>query len=99
VYQFLDIIILYPKIYLDYFWCIKYQYIYIYIKKIGKEKGKRKRKRKEISSASWVGGDFGLAERGRARPRGQAAHLARQRGNGVGTAPWARAHVPRGGGG
>jgi hypothetical protein len=51
----LDIIILCPIIYLDYFWCIKYQYIYIYIK-IGKEKGKRK-KRKGISSASWAGGN------------------------------------------
>jgi hypothetical protein len=58
----LDIIILCLIIYLDYFWCIKYQYIYIYIK-IGKGKGKgnrkrkRKRKRKGISSASLAGGD------------------------------------------
>jgi hypothetical protein len=93
VCQFLDIIILCPKIYLDYFWCIKYQYIYIYIKK-GKEKGKRKRK--EISLASWARGDFGPAERGHARPCGRAAHLACQQGNGVGTV---RAHVPEGGGG
>jgi hypothetical protein len=53
VCQLLDIIILCPKIYLDYFWCIKYQYINIYIK-IGNEKGKRKGK--EVSSASWAGG-------------------------------------------
>jgi hypothetical protein len=90
----LDIIILCPKIYLDYFWCIKYQYIYIYIK-IGKEKGKRKRK--DISSASWAGGDSAQPSAG---ARGQAAHLARQRGgDGAGTALWARAHVPEGGGG
>jgi hypothetical protein len=92
----LDIIILCPIIYLDYFLCIKYQYIYIHIN-IGKEKGKRKRK--GISSASWTGGIFGPAERGRARPRGQAAHLARQRWNGAGTASWAWAHVLEGGGG
>jgi hypothetical protein len=92
VCQFLDIIILCPIIYLDYFWCIKYQYIYIYIK-IGKEKGKRKRK--GISSASWAGGKFSPVERGRARSRGQAAHLARQRGErrgdgAVGVGPRAR---------
>jgi hypothetical protein len=34
-------------------------YIHIYINRKGK------RKRKDISSASWAGGDFGLAERGR----------------------------------
>jgi hypothetical protein len=44
VCQLLDIIILCPKIYLDYFWCIKYQHIYIYIK-IGREKEKEKEKR------------------------------------------------------
>jgi hypothetical protein len=90
VCQFLDIIILCPKIYLDYFLCIKYQYIYIYIK-IEKEKGKRK----DISSASWAGGvDFGPAERD---------HMGRRPtwpvsggGGGTGTA-WA--HVPEGGGG
>jgi hypothetical protein len=39
--------------------------------------------------ANWAGGDFGPAS---ARPRGQAAHSARQRGkpfrDGAGTAPW-----------
>jgi hypothetical protein len=40
----LDIIILCPIIYLDYFWCIKYQYMHKYMK-IGKRNGKRKRKR------------------------------------------------------
>jgi hypothetical protein len=46
VCHLLDIIILCPIIYLDHFWCIKYQYIYIYIyinrkrkRKKGKEKG------------------------------------------------------------
>jgi hypothetical protein len=83
VCQLLDIIILCPKIYLDYFWCIKYQHIYIYIK-IGREKEKEKEKR--IPQLAEWGGDFGPAERGRARPHRQAAHLARQRGNGAGTA-------------
>jgi hypothetical protein len=53
-----------------------------------------KGKKKRVSSSGWAGGEFGPAERGRARPRGQEAHLARQRGNGAGTVPWARAHVP-----
>jgi hypothetical protein len=43
VCQLLDIIILYPKIYLDYFWCIKYQYKYIYINRKRKMKKKKKR--------------------------------------------------------
>jgi hypothetical protein len=33
-----------PIIYLDYFWCIKYQYMHKYMK-IGKRNGKRKKKR------------------------------------------------------
>jgi hypothetical protein len=53
----------------------------------------KKEKEKEFQ-ANWVGGDFGPAS---ARPRGQAAHSARQRRNGAGMAPWARAHVPEGG--
>jgi hypothetical protein len=61
------------------------------------EKGKKKR----VSSAGWARGKFGPAERGRMRTRGQAAHLASQRGNSAGTVSWARAHVParRGGDG
>jgi hypothetical protein len=39
VCQVLNIIILCPIIYLDYFWCIKYQYMHLYMK-IGKRKGK-----------------------------------------------------------
>jgi hypothetical protein len=62
----LDIIILCPIIYLDYFWCIKDQYIHIYIK-IEKEKGKRKRK--GISSASWTGGIRPSRARARAAAR------------------------------
>jgi hypothetical protein len=42
--MFLNIIILCPIIYLDYVWCIKYQYIHKYMK-IGKRNGKRKKKR------------------------------------------------------
>jgi hypothetical protein len=37
------LLFLYPIIYLNYFWCIKYQYINIYMK-MGKRNGKRKRK-------------------------------------------------------
>jgi hypothetical protein len=48
----LDIIILCPIIYLDYFWCIKYQYMHKYVK-IGKRNGKRKKKR--VFSARWAG--------------------------------------------
>jgi hypothetical protein len=59
------------------------------------KKGK-KGKRKGISSASWDGGGIRPS---RARARGEAAHLACQRGNGAGTVPWAWAHVPEGGGG
>jgi hypothetical protein len=65
----LDIIILCLIIYLDYFWCIKYQYIYIYIK-IGKEKGKRKKEKGFPQLARpGGGGEFGPAERGRAGRR------------------------------
>jgi hypothetical protein len=67
--------------------------IYIHIYK------KMKGKRKEISSASWAGGDFGLAERGRARPRGQVAHLARERGNDAGPRARGRGRLMALGGG
>jgi hypothetical protein len=87
--KFLNIIILCPIIYLDYFWCIKYQYMHMYMK-IGKRNGKGKRK--GISMLTRPGGDFGPA---RGRARGRRPSLARQRG----TAPWVQAHVPEGGGG
>jgi hypothetical protein len=88
VCQLLDIIILCPKIYLDYFWCIKYQYINIYIK-IGNEKGKRKGK--EVSSASWAGGISAQPSAGtRSRVGRRPTSLA-----GGGTM---RAHVLEGGG-
>jgi hypothetical protein len=64
--QLLDIIILCPIIYLDYFWCIKYQYIYIYIK-IGKEKGKRKGKGFPQLVGRGVGGGGIRPSRARAR--------------------------------
>jgi hypothetical protein len=94
VCQFLDIIILCPKIYLDYFWCIKYQYIYVY-KKIGKKEKKEKR----FPQLAGLGGGGNSAQpsasaHGRV---GRRPHLARQQGNGAGTTPWARAHVPEGG--
>jgi hypothetical protein len=80
VCQFLDIIILCPKIYLDYFWCIKYQYIYIYIK-IGKEK--EKRKRKGFSLLAGPGGDFGPAGRGRAASWPNGPRRPTRRGDGA----------------
>jgi hypothetical protein len=54
-------------IYLNYFWCIKYQHISIY-EKMGKRNGKRKRKR--ISFPCGPGGDF--------RPTWARARLAAQ---------------------
>jgi hypothetical protein len=45
-----------PIIYLDYFWCIKYQHINIYMK-MGKRNGKRKRER--IFQLAGSGGNFG----------------------------------------
>jgi hypothetical protein len=44
-----------PIIYLNYFWCKKYQHINIYMK-IGKGNGKRKKKKG--FSASWARGEF-----------------------------------------
>jgi hypothetical protein len=65
--------------------------------KMGKRNGKRKKK-KEFSD-SWAGGNFGLAERGRARG-GQAAQPAHGGAAMARWAPWARAHASaRGGGG
>jgi hypothetical protein len=59
-----------PVIYLDYFWCIKYQHINIYMKM-----GKKWEKKKEKGFlASWAGGGgviFGPAKGERARWRGR----------------------------
>jgi hypothetical protein len=49
-----------------------------------------------MESANWVGGDFGLAERGRAR--GQAAQPTHRREERHGRTPWAQAHASGGGG-
>jgi hypothetical protein len=93
VCQVLNIIVLCHIKYLDYFWCIKYQYIYIYVK-IAKRKGK---------GFSWLAGprgEVGLAEGARpcaavgpARPAtghgargdvvGAGPHVSEGRGNGV----------------
>jgi hypothetical protein len=71
VCQVLNIIILCHIKYLEYFWCIKYQYLYIYVK-IAKEN--RKKKRKRVFLVSWARGDS--AQLGaRARPRGQPTQL------------------------
>jgi hypothetical protein len=67
---------------------------YTYIHENRKKNGKRKKKRD--SHLAGPVGDFGPAERGRAR--GQVAHQARQWGNGAGTASWVWAHVPEEGG-
>jgi hypothetical protein len=90
VCQVLNIIILCHIKYLDYFWCIKYQYKNIYVK-MGKRNGKKKRKR--ISLLTGPEGEFGPT--GGARAATRAGGLARPTiGSGVGTASWARAHVP-----
>jgi hypothetical protein len=75
VCQVLDIIILCHIKYLDYFWCIKYQYINRYVK-MGKENGKKKRKR--IFLANWAQGEFGLPGGARGHA-GRRPSLARQR--------------------
>jgi hypothetical protein len=87
VCQVLNIIILCPIIYLDYFWCIKYQYMHKY-KKMGKRN--RKRKKKRDFPAKWARGDFGPV-----RARVRVAQL----GPPAGMAPWTWAHVSEGGGG
>jgi hypothetical protein len=51
VCQVLNIIILCPIIYLDYFWCIKYQYMHLYMK-IVKEKGEKEK-------GFWIAGPGG----------------------------------------
>jgi hypothetical protein len=54
----LNVIILCPTIYLDYFWCIKYQYMHKYMK-IEKRNGKRKKKRDFLlAGPGGGGGDF-----------------------------------------
>jgi hypothetical protein len=59
------------KIYLNYFWCIKYQHINIYMK-MGKINGKRKKKRN-----SQLAGSGGISAQPSAGARaGQAAQLA-----------------------
>jgi hypothetical protein len=86
VCQVLDIIILCPIIYLDCFWCIKYQYINIYMKN-RKRKGEKK-KNKEFS-VSWAHGI--RPSRARARPRGRSTQLGPPVGYGVmGVGPRAR---------
>jgi hypothetical protein len=88
----LDIIILCPIIYLDYFWCIKYQCMHKYVK-IGKEMEKGTKKR--VSSASWAGGGGGIRPSRSARGRmGRWPTWPASGGNGTGTASWARAHLP-----
>jgi hypothetical protein len=65
VCQVLNIIILCHIKYLDYFWCIKYQYINIHVK-LGKVNGKKKRK-----GFSWLTGSGGIRPSQR-RARGHA---------------------------
>jgi hypothetical protein len=79
-----------PIIYLNYFWCIKYQHINIYVK-MGKRHGKRKKKRN-----SRLTGPGGFRP-GRARAHGVAAKWAQsahEEGDGatdtVGVGPRAR---------
>jgi hypothetical protein len=86
----LDVIILCPIIYLDYFWCIKYQYMHKYMK-IGKRNGKRKKKRDFLLAGP--GGIFGTAKRGRARAGRRPSRPTsreRRRDGAVGVGPRAR---------
>jgi hypothetical protein len=90
VCQVLNIIFLCPIIYLDCFWCIKYQYMHFYMK-IGKEKGENKK-----GKGFWIAGPGGFRP-SRAQACGAAAEWARRptrRGDGaadaVGAGPHAR---------
>jgi hypothetical protein len=90
-----------PIIYLNYFWCIKYQhiniYIYIYIyMKMGKRNGKRKKKR-EFMLAGPGGDDFGPSRRERAGAAG--GPLGPSAGETAGNGAVARAHTSARGGG
>jgi hypothetical protein len=74
-----------PIIYLNYFWCIKYQYINIYIYENGKKKWEKKKKREFLLVGP--GGDFGPSRRERARGRGrrptkERGGAGRRRGHG-----------------
>jgi hypothetical protein len=81
-----NIIVLCSLIYLDYFWCIKYQYMHLYMK-IGKRNGKNKRKKDFLANRAW--GDFGPAG---ARARAQPAHEEGERhgDSAVGAGPLSR---------
>jgi hypothetical protein len=86
VCQLLDIIILCPKIYLDYFWCIKYLYIYIY-----RKRKKEKEKEKRILQLAGPGGIS-------AQPSAGARGRVDRRPTWPVSGGTARAHVPEGGG-
>jgi hypothetical protein len=95
----LDIIILCPIIYLEYFWCVKYQYIYIYINR------KRKRKKEKEKGFPQLAGPGGIRP---SRARARAAERAgvplglpagERRRDGAGTTSWVWAHMSEGGGG
>jgi hypothetical protein len=62
VCQVLNIIILCPIIYLDYFWCIKYQYMHLYMK-IGKEKGEKEKGRMDLPSSKFSWHERSISER------------------------------------
>jgi hypothetical protein len=83
-----------PIIYLNYFWCIKYQHINIYI--YGNREKKWEKEKKKGFSASWAGGEISAQPRAGA---GRQPTRPASKGNGAGTAPWAWAHVPEEGGG
>jgi hypothetical protein len=92
----LDILFLCPIIYLDYFWCIKYQYMNIYMK-IGKRNGKGKKKRN--SQLTGLGEILAQRARARARGHGQAAQPAHGGAERRGRTLWVRAHASARGGG
>jgi hypothetical protein len=84
-----------PIIYLNYFWCIKYQHIIIYMK-MGKRNGKRKRKGNSCS----LGRGVILAHPGAsARARAAGGPLGPSAGKMTGNGVVARAHMSARGGG
>jgi hypothetical protein len=86
--NYYTLLFLCPIIYLNYFWCIKYQHINIYVK-MGKRHGKREKKKEfQVNRA---GGDSGLVGGGRAasQPNGpsQPTRSRGRRGGRCGRGP------------
>jgi hypothetical protein len=93
--NYYTLLFLCPIIYLNYFWCIKYQHIIIYVK-MGKRNGKRKKEKEfQVNRAGGISAWSGAGARAAAANWAQTAH--EERGT-VRRTLWARAHAPEKGG-